>query len=330
MTLNVAGKLDIAGKLNFGDLPAFGEIAVTALGSSSSGFLSFNRQFVISTPGDAVNFGSIGVAALKRRQTASASNGISERGIFAGGFGSGTPPAVYKNSIEYITMSTPGFATDFGDLDQGRQGLAGFSNGSNDRGVISGGFHTTPGTVNIIDYVTISSVGNAIDFGDNITSHYLIASASNGTDERGLWAGGVVQNDITYVTISTLSDSLDFGDLTTSVRREPGGVSNDVSDRALFAGGLDDSITINTIDFVTITTTSNATDFNDLSSARRGVGGVSNGTNDRAVFSGGIDGGSGIHNVMEYFTISSASAATDFGDMLEETYGHGAVSDGAQ
>jgi len=66
-----------------------------------------------------------------------------------------------------------------------------------------------------IDYITISTGPTCIDFGDLITSISEFAATSNGTNERGIFAGGYEDNNvINYITISTPSNTTDFGDLT--------------------------------------------------------------------------------------------------------------------
>ena len=67
------------------------------------------------------------------------------RGVFGGG--GDTPIDV----MEYITISSTGNTTDFGDLTLSRNSLSATSNGSNDRGVFAGG----GGYSNVIDYITI-------------------------------------------------------------------------------------------------------------------------------------------------------------------------------
>ena len=64
--------------------------------------------------------------------------------------------------IEYITITSTGDATDFGDLTVGRFQLDATSNGTGERGIFAGGYQT----LNVIDYITINSVGDATDFGD--------------------------------------------------------------------------------------------------------------------------------------------------------------------
>src|SRR3990170_7845277 len=81
------------------------------------------------------------------------------------------------------------------------------------RGLFGGG--TTGPHSNVIDYVTIASAGNAIDFGDLTVARYAPGSCSSTT--RGLFGGGndgAVSNVIDYVTIASAGNATDFGDLT--------------------------------------------------------------------------------------------------------------------
>ena len=67
----------------------------------------------------------------------------------------------------------------------------------------------------VIDYVTIATPGNAIDFGDLSVARYATGACSDGT--KGLWGAGYSShNTIDYVTIATTGNALDFGDLTVS------------------------------------------------------------------------------------------------------------------
>ena len=65
-------------------------------------------------------------------------------------------------------MASTGNAIDFGNLTQARHSPAGA--GTLTRGVFCGGycFSSAPSTaaVNTMDYITIASTGDAIDFGD--------------------------------------------------------------------------------------------------------------------------------------------------------------------
>ena len=86
---------------------------------------------------------------------------------FAGGYCYGS-----LNTIDYITISTPSNAIDFGNLTIKRRQLAATSNGTYNRGIFGGG-------CNVIDYMTISTLGNAIDFGDLTLPILEIAATSN-------------------------------------------------------------------------------------------------------------------------------------------------------
>ena len=78
------------------------------------------------------------------------------------------------------------------------------------------GGYVSPARTNTIQYVTIQSTGNAIDFGDRTIPTRLVSAAANRT--RGVFTSGldpsINYNVIDFVTISTLGDAIDFGDLT--------------------------------------------------------------------------------------------------------------------
>ena len=82
--------------------------------------------------------------------------------------------------------------------------------------------------------------------------------------------------------------------------------------RGIIAGGGNYPTETNTIQFITIPTQGNSTDFGDLTQTRQGIGGMSNTT--RAVFSQGGNYGSPVYNTIDFITIPSTGNATDFGD----------------
>ena len=83
-------------------------------------------------------------------------------------------------------------------------------------------------------------------------------------------------------------------------------------DIGLFGGG-ETSSPVNTIDYIAIATTGNATDFGDLTQARRQLGACSSST--LALFAGGVATGNTTVNTIDYVTIKVPSNATDFGDL---------------
>ena len=173
------------------------------------------------------------------------------------------------------------------------------------------------GQTNIMDYITIATTGNAIDYGDLTVTNQSGAGVSSET--RGVIAigdsGGSV-NTIDYITLASLGNSTDFGD-TTQARNSMGGVSN--LTRGVFAGGHGGSKQ-NTIDYITIATIGNATDFGDLTASRYELAGVASST--RGVFSSG----NGDTRTIDYITIATAGNASDFGDNLGYRFGQVGVS----
>ena len=138
------------------------------------------------------------------------------------------------------------------------------------RGLFGGAFPDS----NVIDYITISSTGNALDFGDLTVSRDNISACSSST--RGVFGGGytpTIVNTIDFITISSTGNAVDFGDLT-QARYVSGACSS--STRGVFGGGFAPGA-VNTIDFITISTQSNAVDFGDLTQTRYGPGACSNG-----------------------------------------------------
>ena len=208
--------------------------------------------------------------------------------------------------------SATGNAQDFGDLTVARGSISACA--SSTRGVWAGG--SSPSNSNTIDYVTISSTGNSQDFGDLVRQSYSGTGASNST--RGLFALGQVStydNAINYITISSSGIADDYGDL---VQERDQATSCASSTRGIFAGGLvtpTPAVNItNRIDYVNISTTSNAFDFGDLSFAVRKLGGLSNST--RGIFAGGEGSPFSTINVINYITIASLGDAQDFGDIV--------------
>jgi hypothetical protein len=285
------GLWPIAGNVNTGNIGLFA-------GGSGNVFPDLNviDRVVITTTGNATDFGDL---TLPRYGLASCAS--STRGLFAGGNELGR-----KNIIDYVTIATNGNATDFGDLtqpvsDHDIVGVAGCN--SSTRGVFGGG-NTSSATINVIQYVTIASTGNSIDFGDLTIATYNNSSCSSST--RGIFGGGNSTNVIGYITIASVGNAVDFGDLTTA-NEYLSSCSN--STRGLFAGG---SSFGNRIDYITIATTGNALDFGDMSTVRDyGPGACSNAT--RGLFAGGYT--SVNLNSIVYVTIATTGNSTSFGDM---------------
>jgi len=164
----------------------------------------------IATTGNASDFGNLVDKNIYTGNCAS-----STRGIVAGGNPIYSSPYPETNVIQYLTIATTGNTQDFGDLTRAVDGLVSASNST--RGLFFGGSDGgnggSPGFPNTIDYITIASLGDAIDFGDCINGGaYLSGAASSPT--RAIFGDMTTDsNTISYVTINTLGNAQDFGDL---------------------------------------------------------------------------------------------------------------------
>ena len=195
------------------------------------------------------------------------------RGLWAGGRTSGGSTAT--NLIDYVTIASSGVTSgDFGDLRSPALWYP-MSFASSVRGVV-GQSNSSPSPTNI-DYITITTEGNAQDFG-TLSDNFGGVGASNAT--RGIFGGGYnpsLCNSITFVTIATTGNSQDFGDLSQN-NRGHGAASNPT--RAVIIGGKTPT-TVNTLEYITLPTTGNAIDFGNLtgsnSGAKGNIGACSNG-----------------------------------------------------
>ena len=255
----------------------------------------------IASTGNATDFGDL---SFGRRWSGTCSNVT--RGVFACG---NTDWSTYFNSIDYITVASTGNATDMGDLNITGTSLGGVSDGS--RGVFGMNYNGS-GVTNVMDYITIAThSGTATDFGDLTQARYGGASFNDVT--RGVFSGGSptggATNTIDYITIQSTGNATDFGDLTGSARYYAfiGGACD--TTRGLTAGGDSGSGNVDEIDYTTIATTGNSSDFGNLQSAKSGGGCGSSGV--RAFFGGSSAG----TNETDFVTIQTTGNATDFGNL---------------
>jgi hypothetical protein len=292
----------------------------------------------IASTGNATDFGNL---LSGRNYPAGCSNGSSDRGVSAGGYDGTTSPLTAKNVIEYVTISSAGNSTDFGDLTHERYGHGATSNLADDRGVFISGNYVSPSQrTNEIDYITISSTGNGTDFGDYSPLVTQGSSTSNGSNDRGVHLGGYTEvpsgndntNAISYITITSLGNSSDFGDLLAKGRNGDA-FSNSTSERGLYCGGPRGDIgsdpISNVIEYITINSAGNTTDFGDLVAASDSTEAISSGTDDRGVVHIGGTGAGTKLNTLEYVTISSTGNSADFGDLTVGRHYGGAIGSNA-
>ena len=275
----------------------------------------------IATTGNATDFGDL-TETERTRPSACAS---STRGIFA----HGRDHPNYWATADYVTISSKGGASEWGDMMRGKWSGSAASNAT--RGLFMGGYF--PGTsggegsevrnMKKIEFIEIASQGSAGDFGEIIANGNRsaggVASPTRAVFMGGRYTAGigpswsVVTNVMEYATIATKGNTLLFGDLVVDANpgyAEPSGASNAI--RGLCAGGiLHPGGRLNTIQYITIATLGNATDFGDLTVERGLLAGMASST--RGVFAGGSQPGT--MNTIDYVTLMTTGNATDFGDM---------------
>ena len=236
------------------------------------------------------------------------------RGLAMGGY---NPSNTYLDEIVYINIATTGNSLSFGELTVSDRNHVNMGTSDRTRAISAGG-SKFPGAITAdMEFVTMASTGNAVDFGaDMFVTRYGGASASNGT--RGIFAGGwngsTQLADIEYMTIqSTGVAAQDFGDLTVARNYPASGMCS--STRAVFAGGRQHPAYYNLIDYITMSTQGNAADFGDLTEVRAfGTQGITS-NSVRGITMGGY-AVPAYYNYIDYITIPTLGNATDFGDLL--------------
>ena len=181
-------------------------VRVTFAGGLDSPALHNDIQTVLfASQGGTIDFGALTAA---RSHTSGIANSV--RAVIGGGE---EPSKV--NKMDFFNLATGADAQDFGDLSSTRSSIT--PTGDTTRGVFMGG---EPGFTNIIEYVTISSTGNATNFGD-LSSRAKRAGGSSSNCVRGFYFGGsndspssnTTYNDCDAIIIQEQSNSIDFGDL---------------------------------------------------------------------------------------------------------------------
>ena len=234
--------------------------------------------------------------------------------IFAGSVTPVSPN--FSSNIDYIEMRSSGVGVRFGNCTG--NSFHG-SCGSSTRGFMFGGQIGSPDVqTNLIEFVTIASEGNSIDFGDLLRAKRRLTGQGHSNSTRAILAGGggdaplAPDNVIQFFTMATTGDATDFGDLNAAKDNSAGTGS---PTRMLIAGGRDytpSATVVNKIEFITMSTTGNVTDFGDLTVARAEVARASNAV--RSVFASGGTPSPKV-NTIDFVTTATTGNATDFGDL---------------
>ena len=289
---------------------------IKAGGDTSPTKLSSMEFIEIATTGNSTDFGDLSEAKMNLTGASS-----STRGVIMGGL-TGTSPNFSVKSIEYTIISSSGGSNDFGDL-IGGQAKDGAGVTSEIRGFICGATQqSTYGNYgNSIEFVTIASTGDSTEFGDLAhPGKQLNAGCESST--RGIILGGytgttpsdnTATNNIQFFNFASQGDTTRFGELTEKARNV---IAVSDQTRGVRMGGLSESVSpsafTNTIDFITMASEGNATDFGDTFGLDLNGAPVQNRT--RGVMMG-TETPSGQLNLIQFITIQSAGNTTDFGDL---------------
>ena len=223
-----------------------GTYAVSAGGGSlapsnqaSTDYSRSNMEYVtIDTTGNSTGMGNLTAA---REQQSALSNGTTM--VVGGGMFMAHSSAGYSNMyvtyniIDHFVVANFGSASDFGNLLSYTTQLAGAGTGSGDRGLFMGGLDRSSYSGNsypsstyssVIQYITVSTPGNAQDFGD-LRGEFAGSQASGDAYTHGCCNGTKAQfvggytyrtgsgtnlSEIQEVTMDTLGNAIKHGDLT--------------------------------------------------------------------------------------------------------------------
>ena len=276
---------------------------------SSPYAIDFNN---ISSAGNAQDFGD----DIGSRSTVGC-GGDRTRVVSCGGQ---TP--TFVNSISFIQIATTGDAQDFGDMQNSYRGWGSkASNGT--RTCMTGGSASSgqAGSKNNIEYITVQTTGNSVDFGDMVEEGGAEAAANpiravmmGRYNDTTPGTSGGRRNNIDFITMATLGNAQDFGDLSkntnacmtcsSAVRGVAGGGG----------GGSPDPGQTDIIRFVTFTTLGDATDFGNLVGGGK-QSGYCFGDTVRGVWTAGYNlAPTGNTNQMDYINIATGGTSVDFGD----------------
>ena len=192
-----------------------------------------------------------------------------------------------------------------------------------ERALFSGGWGNS-GTSDVISYVTITTAGDSVSFGNltfasapNYGGGTACASSTRGIHLQGQQNSAALFNGIQYSTFATLGNGTTFGNSTdyksfaatcsSSTRGVTMGGTNSVNAPPSNAGGVSTGL-----EYITIATTGNATSFGSSVYPTDGLGGCASST--RGIFGGRTTAVYGRTIDIEYITIATTGNPTTFGN----------------
>lgn len=218
---------------NFGTLTTGGVYVMSGCSNQTTGVfcggstgtstnISTTQSITIASTGNSSLFGNVTTSKTGMAGCQSTTIALNAGGEISS--------SAYTTAIDQFTFASGGTATSFGSLAQSSQLTLAMACSSSTRGVFAGGrtgFSPSITNISTIQYVTISSAGNSLFFGDLTLTASFGAGTSSPT--RGVIAIGVgpgyITNATNYITIATTGNGTFFGNLTVA-RQGVSAVSN--------------------------------------------------------------------------------------------------------
>ena len=290
-----------------------GGLSITANGNAAASAFAPDIKKDITDTGvvfaDNTKFDTLSYMVPPGGTTAQSNRG---RGVFAQGYSPGDGASA---TLNYFEISSGGITQNFGNLTQATYTMTAGS--SSTRGVLAGGYLAAASPIydiNTIEYVTIATTSNATNFGDRTVIGRSPTAVSSETRVCMAGGGSTYTNIIDFITTSTTGDATNFGDL-----GDPRtGFSNSMQSttRGIFAGGYQAPSpfpAVNTLEYITMASAGDATNFGDMTSVGTNSYGGSMSSNTRGVTA--LGNAPGATNIINYVTIATTGDAADFGDM---------------
>jgi len=226
-------------------------------------------------------------------------------------------------NLEYYRGHTLGWS-QFELIDPDLGGGTGSNTGLGTRALFAGG--DTPSLLNFINFATLSTMGDAQDFGDLSTARAGGAALSD--RKTFVFGGGYapnITNSIDTTIFASTGNAVDTADLTFNANGPAGGAGNTY--RGVLAGGRNNaspSVAQNIIQYYTFETAGDAVDFGDLLNAQFTGSGCSSST--RSVFSAGVITAPSRVDNLDFVTTATTGNSQDFGNLTTNRNGTGAFS----
>ena len=282
-------------------------LALSKGGYNGSASVNVIEQIDLTSDGNGSDFGD-----LTQVNLGLGAYGNTIRSLSAGGENN-----VALNVIEFVVFSTEGNSSDFGNLSLG-QGSGFCMTGT---ATIAIPFYCQD-AFSTYELITISTLGDAVDFG-TLSSGNKRKGTACGSKTKILHMGGQEDPDqIEFLNPQSGGASTDFGGTLPMDRKLADSVSTEI--RVVVASGHTSASRVS-MDFITIATAGNASDFGDLTSEKDGCAGAS--TETKGVFIAGKNDSAGtILRTIDKITIATAGDAGDFGDIAVANQYHAASS----